>query len=118
MRVAKANRRKKEIDLQQMLVNFEGNVDGGIYREFMGLSKDSEKALYLNCNKKHSKLSVTLDLLKLRAESGISYVRFTKMLNLVTYLLPDNNELPQNTYKSKKVICLLGLEVQKIEACM
>jgi hypothetical protein len=31
--------------------------------------------------------------------------------------LPKDNELPDSTYKAKKVLCPLGLEVQKIHAC-
>ena len=33
-------------------------------------------------------------------------------------MLPDGNELPQSTAAAKKVICPLGLEVQKIHACI
>jgi hypothetical protein len=32
-------------------------------------------------------------------------------------MLPRDNELPVNTYEAKKIICPLGLEVQKIHAC-
>ena len=30
--------------------------------------------------------------------------------------LPKDNELPDNTYEAKKVLCPLGLDVQKIHA--
>jgi hypothetical protein len=32
-------------------------------------------------------------------------------------MLPKDNELPVSTYKTNKVVCPLGLEVQKIHAC-
>jgi hypothetical protein len=32
-------------------------------------------------------------------------------------MLPKDNKLPVSTYKAKKFICPLGLEVQKIHAC-
>jgi hypothetical protein len=32
-------------------------------------------------------------------------------------MLPKDNELPASMYESKKIICPLGLEVQKIHAC-
>jgi hypothetical protein len=32
--------------------------------------------------------------------------------------LPKDNELLDSTYKAKKVLCPLGLEVQKIHACI
>src|SRR3954471_7717360 len=33
-------------------------------------------------------------------------------------MLPGENVLPSSTYEAKKVICPLGLEVQKIHACI
>ena len=32
-------------------------------------------------------------------------------------MLPKDNVLPASTYEAKKVVCPLGLEVQKIHAC-
>jgi hypothetical protein len=32
-------------------------------------------------------------------------------------MLPRDNELPASMYEAKKVVCPLGLEVQKIHAC-
>jgi hypothetical protein len=32
-------------------------------------------------------------------------------------MLPKDNELPTSMYKAKKIVCPLGLEVQKIHAC-
>ena len=32
--------------------------------------------------------------------------------------LPNDNELPETTYEAKKTICPLGLDVQKIHACI
>ena len=32
-------------------------------------------------------------------------------------MLPEGNELPSTTYEAKKIVCPLGLEVQKIHAC-
>ena len=32
-------------------------------------------------------------------------------------MLPEGKELPYTIYKEKKVVCPLGLEVQKIHAC-
>jgi hypothetical protein len=33
-------------------------------------------------------------------------------------MLPKDNELPASKYEAKKIICPLGLEVQKIHACI
>jgi hypothetical protein len=32
-------------------------------------------------------------------------------------LLPRDNELPASTYEAKKLVCPLGLDMQKIHAC-
>ena len=32
-------------------------------------------------------------------------------------MLPEGNELPSTTYDAKKMVCPLGLDVQKIHAC-
>jgi hypothetical protein len=39
------------------------------------------------------------------------------LLKIVNKMLPKDNELPVSTYKAKKIVCPLGLEVQKIHAC-
>ena len=36
---------------------------------------------------------------------------------MIKDMLPKDNELPESTYEAKKVVCPLGLEVQKIHAC-
>jgi hypothetical protein len=35
----------------------------------------------------------------------------------VKKMLPKDNELPASMYEAKKIVCPLGLEVQKIHAC-
>ena len=42
---------------------------------------------------------------------------FEKLLKILKKKLPKDNELPDSTYAAKKVVCPLGLEVQKIHAC-
>jgi hypothetical protein len=63
------------------------------------------------------KLGSTLELLKWKAEKGLSNSRFEKLLKMMKNMLPKDNELPASMYEAKKVICPLGLEVQKIHAC-
>ena len=36
---------------------------------------------------------------------------------MIKDMLPKDNELHESTYEAKKVVCPLGLEVQKIHAC-
>jgi hypothetical protein len=42
---------------------------------------------------------------------------FNDVLSLLQKFVPSPNELPQNTNEAKQMICPLGLEVQKINAC-
>jgi hypothetical protein len=39
------------------------------------------------------------------------------MQKLYKDMLPERNELPASTYEAKRVVCSLGLEVEKIHAC-
>jgi hypothetical protein len=57
-----------------------------------------------------------MELLQWKAVTGLSDKRFEKLLKIVKKMLPKDNELPASTYKAKKIICPLGLEVQKIHA--
>jgi hypothetical protein len=56
-------------------------------------------------------------LLKWKAEEGLSDSGFEKLLKMMKNMLPKDNELPASMYNAKKVVCPLGLEIQKIHAC-
>jgi hypothetical protein len=79
--------------------------------------EDHKKSLYLKCENGLKKLGSTLELLKWKAEEGLSDSGFEKLLKMMKNMLPKDNELPAITYEAKKVVCPLGLEVQKIHAC-
>src|SRR5438132_10880770 len=53
----------------------------------------------------------------LMSSSGWSNKRFTDLLVLLKDMLPKANKLPCNTYRAKKLIAPLALDVQKIHAC-
>ena len=61
-------------------------------------------------------LDSVLKLLKLKASHCWSERKFTELLDLLQAMLPGGNVLPVNTYEAKKIICPLGLEVEKIPA--
>nr|AAV85751.1 Transposase family tnp2, putative [Oryza sativa Japonica Group]ABA92820.1 transposon protein, putative, CACTA, En/Spm sub-class [Oryza sativa Japonica Group] len=84
--------------------------------KFSRLVSDSETPLYAGCKPKHTKLSATLDLMKLKASSGWSDKSFTKLLGILKDMLPQGNTLPETTYEAKQVLCPLGLEVWRIHA--
>src|SRR5215216_6691612 len=79
--------------------------------------EDHKKLLYPNCEADKKKLGTTLELLQWKVENGVSDKGFGKLLVMLKKMLPKDNELPESTYEAKKVLCPLGLEVQKIHAC-
>jgi hypothetical protein len=56
-------------------------------------------------------------LLQWKAANGITDKGFEGLLGIVKNMLPEGNKLPSTTYEAKKVVCPLGLDVQKIHAC-
>ena len=85
--------------------------------QFDKMLEDHKKLLYPNCEDGQKKLGSTLKLLKWKAETGLTDSGFEKLLVILKKLLPRENELPACTYEAKKLVCPLGLEVQKIHAC-
>ncbi|KAK1621386.1 hypothetical protein QYE76_026903 [Lolium multiflorum] len=80
--------------------------------------KNHKTLLYPNCEDGQKKLGTTLELLQWKAENGTSDKGFEKLLKIIKKMLPGENVLPSSTYEAKKVVCPLGLEVQKIHACI
>nr|AAM19042.1 putative transposon [Oryza sativa Japonica Group]ABB47166.1 transposon protein, putative, CACTA, En/Spm sub-class [Oryza sativa Japonica Group] len=104
--------------LQDMLCDVEDpaqNERDGM--KFSRLVSDSGTPLYVGCKAKHTKLSVTLDLMKLKASNGWTDKSFTDLLGILKAMLPVENTLPETTYEAKQVLCPLGLEVRRIHAC-
>ena len=79
--------------------------------------EDSEKPLFPGCKPEYTRLSSVLELLKFNASNSWSDKSFTALLGLLADMLPEGNELPKTTYKAKKVLCPLGMEVERIHAC-
>jgi hypothetical protein len=79
--------------------------------------EDHKKLLYPNCEDDQKKLGTTLELLQWKAKNGVTDKGFQELLLMIKKMLPKDNELPESTYEAKKVVCPLGLEVQKIHAC-
>ena len=63
-----------------------------------------------------TRLSRVLALVNLKARFGWSDKSFTELFLLLKNLLPEDNTLPKNHYKAKKILCLVGMEYQKIHA--
>ena len=52
----------------------------------------------------------------MEGRNGVTDSGFGKLLTIIKRKLPRGNELPASTYEAKKVVCPLGLDVQKIHA--
>ena len=85
--------------------------------KFDRMLEDHKKGLYPNCEDGNTKLGTVLELLQWKAENAVPDKGFEKLLKILKKKLPKDNELPDSTYAAKKVVCPLGLEVQKIHAC-
>ncbi|CAM8937523.1 unnamed protein product [Rhodiola kirilowii] len=80
------------------------------------LRNDSELPLYKGCSK-YTRLSATLKLFNLKVKNGWSDISFTELLTLVKDMLSEKNTLPNRSYEAKKVMCPMGIEYKKIQAC-
>jgi hypothetical protein len=78
--------------------------------------EDSKKPLYPDCQK-YSRLSGDLKLLQLKAHHGWSNKSFKHLVDVLKDMLPEGNQIAESVYEAKKVICPLGIEVEKIHAC-
>ena len=103
-------------NLEDMLRDVEDEISDKDYKKFQYMSSESKKPLYPGCTR-FSKLSAVLKLLNLKADNGWSDKSFTSLLELLREMLPDNNELPCTIYQAKKLICPMGLKIEKIHAC-
>jgi hypothetical protein len=70
------------------------------------------------CDKEHTMLWMTLELLKLKASSGWFDTSFLDLIELLIKVLSKSNGLTSSTYQAKKIICLLTLGIEKIHACL
>ena len=59
-----------------------------------------------------------LALVNLKARFGWSDKSFTELLMLLKMMLPEDNMFLKNNYKAKKILCPVGMEYQKIHACL
>ena len=105
-------------DLRRVIVDAQRECESEKEKlKFDRMLEDHKKGLYPNCEDGNTKLGTTLELLQWKAENGVSDKGFGKLLKIMKKKLPKDNELPDSTYEAKKVLCPLGLEVQKIHAC-
>jgi hypothetical protein len=64
-----------------------------------------------------TKISAVFKLYNLKAKNRWSDKSFTSLLELLGEILPENNLIPDSTYRAKKLLCPLSMEVERIHAC-
>ena len=69
------------------------------------------------CLKHYTVLRFVLELLILKAKYGWLDCSFNDLLRLLSWVLPQPNSVPTNTYQAKKVTSPLTMGVEKIHAC-
>nr|XP_011461699.1 PREDICTED: uncharacterized protein LOC105350657 [Fragaria vesca subsp. vesca] len=78
---------------------------------------DAEVPLYPGCTK-YSKLSATLIMYTLKAESGLSNSGFDKFMSVFEDMLPEANTFPESLSTVKKTLKDFDLWYEKIDACV
>nr|CAE75898.2 OSJNBb0068N06.25 [Oryza sativa Japonica Group] len=105
-------------DLGQMLQNAKEDCESEKEaRKLEQMLEDHRTSLYPGCEQMHKKLDTTLEFLQRKAKYSVSDKAFGDLLKLVKNILLEGNKLSKTTYEAKKIVCPLGLEVQKIHAC-
>ncbi|GJZ50111.1 hypothetical protein Tco_0604301 [Tanacetum coccineum] len=102
-------------DNLKMLPNLEGNAAAKNHDQSQQLFVDSETQLYEVCED-FTKLSTTYRLMNVKAINGWSDTGFTSLLEALHEMFPKA-KLPSSTYQAKKLICPMGMEFEKIDAC-
>ncbi|XP_012838845.1 PREDICTED: uncharacterized protein LOC105959319 [Erythranthe guttata] len=98
-------------------VSDEGELPNSVAGKFYELLKATEEPLYEGC-KLHTPLSATSRLVNIKSEFNMSGVCFNQILQLMKELVPNDNKLPTDFYKTKKMVRNLGLGYKKIDVCV
>jgi hypothetical protein len=106
-------------NVDQMVQDVERHdeYNNGEFAKFQEFVRDSKTPLYPNCKEKYTRIFGNLKLLQLKATHGWTDKSFEALLDLLRDMLPEGNLVPEGIYDAKKIICPLGLEIEKIHAC-
>jgi hypothetical protein len=118
-----ADHNDEDFDVEELMRNVAPDAllqrRNKVFDNFDMLNKASKDLFYEECkwcDKEHTVLWMTLELMKLKATSGWSGTSFSALLELLTKVLPKPNGLPSSTYQAKKIIYPLTLGIEKIHA--
>ncbi|KAL4583243.1 hypothetical protein LXL04_007811 [Taraxacum kok-saghyz] len=102
-------------NFNEMFDDMETNMGADEQEKLHRLFDEAETPLYKGS--RFMKLDVVLKLLNLKLKHGWSDKSFTSLLELLHDLFLEDNGLPISTYQAKKLMCPMGLEVERIHAC-
>ncbi|KAI3465227.1 hypothetical protein Pfo_021890 [Paulownia fortunei] len=85
--------------------------------KFMRLLRDADKELYPGCEN-FTKISFIITLMYLKIVSRWSNKSFSMLLEVLKKALPNGEALPCSYYEAEKIIQDLGLDYEKIHACV
>ncbi|XP_039115770.1 uncharacterized protein LOC120251277 [Dioscorea cayenensis subsp. rotundata] len=83
---------------------------------FYSLLNDADEPLYEGCTK-YSKLSALSQLLNLKSDFNMSEACFDRLMVMIKYMLPQDECLPNNFYRTKQKMKSLGMGYEKIDVC-
>jgi hypothetical protein len=84
---------------------------------FFKLLKEAEKELYPGC-KEATKISFIVRLFQIKCMFGLSNSALEVILHMFSLVLPEGHCIPDTLDKMRKVVHDLGLDYQKIDACV
>jgi hypothetical protein len=84
---------------------------------FFKLLEEARKELYPGC-KEATKVSFVVRLFQIKCQFGITNNALEHILQLISRLLPEGHCVPDSLAKVRKVVRDLGLDYQKIHACV
>ncbi|CAA0817961.1 Unknown protein [Striga hermonthica] len=85
-------------------------------KRFYDMLNAVDKELWPGCTT-HSQLSFVARAMHMKAEHHMSERNYDDMMQLVSEVLPYDNTVPENFYKTKKLLRGMGLPVEKIDCC-
>jgi hypothetical protein len=101
-------------NLDEMMYDVEPEF-ADIPEMFENLGKEMSISLYPGT--KLTKTITVFKLYNLKAKNGWSDKSFISLLEILKDILPENNEIPDSTYKAKKILCPLMMEAERISVC-
>jgi hypothetical protein len=109
-------------NIDEMIHNIKRHGDddqysNGEHAKYKKMIEDSKKPFYHGCAAQYMRLFMMVKLFQLKASNIWSDCSFKDLLTLLKDMLPQGNAIPGTIYEAKKIICPLGLEVEKTHAC-